>query len=77
VARTDDAVELAVRDDGVGFDARRTFERAAAGGRLGLLGMKERVEILGGSLRVESTPDQGTGIRIRIPAARAAEPALT
>lgn len=77
VVRTEDAVELAVRDDGVGFDARRTFERAAAGGRLGLLGMKERVEILGGSLRVESTPGQGTGIRIRIPAARVAEPALT
>lgn len=77
VARTDDAVELAVRDDGVGFDARRTFERAAAGGRLGLLGMKERVEILGGSLQVESAPDQGTGIHIRIPAARAAEPVLT
>jgi PAS domain S-box-containing protein len=77
VVRTDDdAVELVVRDDGVGFDARKTFERAAAGGRLGLLGMKERVEILGGSMQVESAPDQGTGIRIRIPAARAAEPAL-
>ena len=74
VARTDSAVELAVRDDGVGFDARGTFERAAAGGRLGLLGMKERVEILGGSLLVESVPDEGTQIHIRIPAARAAEP---
>jgi signal transduction histidine kinase len=35
--------------------------------RLGLLGMRERVEMVGGSLRVESAPGKGTTIRAEIP----------
>jgi signal transduction histidine kinase len=35
--------------------------------RLGLLGMRERVEMVGGSLRIESAPGQGTTIRAEIP----------
>jgi PAS domain S-box-containing protein len=60
-------LELEVRDDGVGFDAETTLERAAARGSLGLIGMKERVQILGGDLEVESTPGCGTWIRLSIP----------
>ena len=61
------SLELVVRDDGVGFDVTRTIERAASGGNLGLLGMRERVEILGGSLEIDSRPGQGTRIRISLP----------
>jgi len=60
-------LQLVVRDDGVGFDVTRTIERAASGGNLGLLGMRERVEILGGSLEIDSQSGQGTRIRISLP----------
>lgn len=60
-------VELVVRDDGAGFDVTRTLERAASGGNLGLLGMRERVEILGGNLEIESRAGEGTRIRIALP----------
>ncbi len=56
-----------VEDDGVGFDAE---SRPAPGRGLGLLGMKERVALVGGTLQVESTPGGGTTLLIRIPIAR-------
>ena len=67
--QTDDALELVVRDDGVGFDVTKTLYRAASSGHLGLLGMKERVQILGGNLEVDSEPGHGTRIRISLPLA--------
>jgi signal transduction histidine kinase len=42
-------------------------EQAAQQGRLGLLGMRERVQILGGSLEVNSEPGLGTRIRASFP----------
>ncbi len=51
-----DRVRLTIEDDGVGFDA----ESATGPGHLGLLGMRERCEMLEGRLEVESTPGQGT-----------------
>ena len=60
-------LELAVRDDGVGFDVLPTQEQAARRGRLGLLGMAERVHLLGGTLQVESNPGRGTRIRASFP----------
>jgi PAS domain S-box-containing protein len=65
--QTDSTLELAVRDDGVGFDATKTLDQAASGGHVGLLGMKERVKILGGELAVDSKRGHGTRIRIRLP----------
>jgi PAS domain S-box-containing protein len=67
--QTNDALELLIRDDGAGFDVTRTLDRAASSGHLGLLGMKERVQILGGNLEVDSEPGHGTGIRISLPLA--------
>lgn len=67
LSQDESVLELAVRDDGVGFDVLPTQERAAQRGRLGLLGMRERVQILGGSLDVESEPGRGTRIRASFP----------
>jgi PAS domain S-box-containing protein len=53
----------AVEDDGVGFDP----VAAAESGRLGLLGMRERLALLGGALEVESAPGAGTTILARVP----------
>lgn len=68
LARSDGSLELLVCDDGVGFDVPETLERAAGGSNLGLLGMKERVQILCGTLVVDSQPGRGTRIRISLPA---------
>lgn len=54
-------VLLRVRDDGSGFDPQ-----AALGG-FGLIGMRERAESLGGTLRVESRPGEGTLVEVRTP----------
>jgi signal transduction histidine kinase len=60
-------VRLIVEDDGCGLPAN---EASAAGGpvrRLGLLGMRERLSLVCGSLEVESTPGQGTTLFARVP----------
>lgn len=58
---------LDVADDGAGFDAD-DFSRPGYDGRgLGLLGMRERVEILGGTCTIESSEGLGTRIRVRVP----------
>ena len=54
---------LEVCDDGVGFDATNSFP-----GHLGLHSMSERIARLGGTLKIESTPGQGTCIRAHLPA---------
>jgi signal transduction histidine kinase len=59
----DAALEVTVRDDGVGFDV----EQLRAG--LGLMGMRERAELVGGSLDIESVPGSGTTVRARFPLA--------
>jgi two-component system, NarL family, sensor histidine kinase UhpB len=68
-SQTGDALDLAVRDDGVGFDVAKTLEQASSYGHVGLLGMKERVQILGGDMEVDSEAGHGTRIRISFPAA--------
>lgn len=57
------AVTLIVEDDGCGFDV----EQALRGSRLGLLGMRERVEMVGGTLTIESQPAHGTTVIVQLP----------
>ncbi|HYA09908.1 MAG TPA: GAF domain-containing sensor histidine kinase, partial [Gaiellaceae bacterium] len=64
----DDAnVHIVVSDDGSGFDP----SVATAG--FGLLGMRERVELLGGTLEIESAPGSGTTVTASMPAQRRGE----
>ncbi|HVH84554.1 MAG TPA: PAS domain S-box protein, partial [Steroidobacteraceae bacterium] len=60
-------LRLVIRDDGAGFDVSRTLDGAAAGGHLGLVGMRERVEILRGSLTIDSGRGRGTRIDVSFP----------
>jgi PAS domain S-box-containing protein len=69
--QSDGVLELTIRDDGAGFDVARAFELAGSRGSLGLLGMQERAEILGGTLEVHSEAGRGTRIRISLPFAAA------
>ncbi|HLN62250.1 MAG TPA: histidine kinase [Symbiobacteriaceae bacterium] len=61
--RSGGAVELVIRDDGQGFDQKAGVRPTA----VGLIGMQERVEALGGTLRVKSSRGQGTEIAVQLP----------
>lgn len=67
LALANGGLEAVVRDDGVGFDVPGARARAAAGGSFGLLGMEERVSLIGGRLQVDSAPGQGTRLWVRMP----------
>jgi signal transduction histidine kinase len=60
-------VQAIVEDDGVGFDVAAKFEAADGRGRLGLVGMKERLSGIDGKLQIESSPGAGTTLTIRAP----------
>jgi two-component system sensor histidine kinase UhpB len=60
-------MEVVIRDDGVGFDVAVARRRCVQGASFGLLGMEERVLLLGGLFRITSVPRQGTEIRARFP----------
>jgi signal transduction histidine kinase len=57
------SVQLVVEDDGIGFDPT-AFAPAEM---IGLLGMRERLELLGGSLRLEAAPGEGCSLHARLP----------
>ena len=63
------AVGLTIHDNGKSFAVERTLS-ANAGKRLGLVGMRERVEMVGGTFRIESTPGHGTTVQVEMPAAK-------
>jgi len=61
------AVVTEVRDDGAGFDPAGFHQPQESGRGLGLLGMRERAELFGGDVDIESGPGKGTTVRVRIP----------
>jgi signal transduction histidine kinase len=61
VVEQNGVIEVSVRDDGRGFDPAR------AGGGFGLVGMRERVALVGGRLSIESEPGSGTELRASLP----------
>jgi signal transduction histidine kinase len=64
----DGALELFVRDEGVGFDVGEATIAADSGRSIGLASMGERVALLGGLLRVNSEPGHGCEVLARFPA---------
>jgi signal transduction histidine kinase len=67
VAAGSDGLRVEIRDDGRGFDPEDTLVSAARAGRLGLVGMHERVRMLGGVTRIDSRPGAGTVISATLP----------
>ena len=64
MAETAGHVDIEVGDDGVGFDP------AASAEGFGLIGMRERVSLMGGTFAVASQTGAGTTVRCRIPVPR-------
>ena len=66
------SMQVVVEDDGNGFDTECLSNKAAAEGRLGVVGMQERAAMVQGTLDIESTPGAGTAVFVRIPLPSAA-----
>jgi NarL family two-component system sensor histidine kinase YdfH len=67
-------LEITVQDDGQGFDPASSELYT---GHYGLLGLRERAHLVGGSLSLSSTPGAGTTLRFRVPLAPPEHPALS
>ena len=61
------AIDVQIVDDGTGFEVERALAKAAQRGRLGLVGMAERVRMLGGTFDVESSPGGPTTLKFTLP----------
>jgi two-component system sensor histidine kinase UhpB len=60
-------VQLRVEDDGRGFNPGDASRDAVELQKLGLLGIRERADLLGGEIRIESAPEKGTRLQVSIP----------
>ena len=63
VGQNRDAICLSIVDKGVGFNLRTL----KLGRGLGLVSMRERVQLISGSLTIKSAPGQGTCVEVRVP----------
>jgi signal transduction histidine kinase len=61
------SVNLEVQDDGKGFDKQILLDLSSRPKGIGVLGMQERLELLGGRLEIETTPGLGTSLTAHIP----------
>lgn len=66
IERTAFGLEVTVEDDGVGFDLA-VAQRLADLGHLGLVGMRERMALIGATVRIDTGADKGTTITAEIP----------
>lgn len=64
---TDKSLMLTLRDNGKGFEPPESPGALVRAGQMGLIGMFERAELLSASVRLESSPGCGTGLRVEIP----------
>jgi two-component system sensor histidine kinase DegS len=67
VRSSTEGLDLSVVDDGVGFDLPPRPDVLTKAGHFGLLGMRERATLLGGSLRIETAPGEGTRVTAELP----------
>lgn len=60
-------IRITVKDNGKGFDLPKSVGDLTRSGKLGLAGMQERVQLLGGNITLESKPGKGTSIIVEAP----------
>ncbi len=70
ISEDESTVSVRIRDDGKGFDPN------IASGGFGLIGMRERAQVLGGELSIVAAPDRGACVQVSIPVMRRAEQAM-
>ena len=69
LTRLDNSVRLVVEDAGRGLDPN-VANQPHLSGRFGLLGLRERVQLMGGTMTLESAPGQGTRVTVEVPLER-------
>jgi signal transduction histidine kinase len=67
IKNNDKLFTMIIEDDGAGFDTSTVFENTMTGRGLGILGMKERATQVNGTLKICSTPNQGTTVLCTVP----------
>ncbi len=60
-------IHMKIKDNGNGFDVKEAFEENNNGTSIGLLGMKERIASLNGSLKIHSEKNKGSELEILVP----------
>jgi PAS domain S-box-containing protein len=70
IRKLDDTIRMTVKDNGKGFRAERV-SYGKKRSRLGMLGMRERVEMVDGKFTIQSAPGKGTTVLVQIPLAEA------
>ncbi|MGH9576320.1 MAG: sensor histidine kinase, partial [Terriglobales bacterium] len=65
--RTDGELRIVVKDNGTGFEVDEALGRASEENRLGLVGIRQRLKLLGGRADIESRPGAGTTVCLHIP----------
>lgn len=73
IIQTADMLEASLKDNGVGFDQRSRTNRMG----LGLAGMKDRINKIGGRLTIKSSPGSGTSVLFSIPLLETKQPCLS
>lgn len=64
LCRHQDSLQLCVIDDGVGFVVPNHLDRLTLKGHLGLAGLQQRLERVGGALTIRSAPEEGTLVQV-------------
>ncbi len=67
ILRSNGNICLRIEDDGHGFDVTQVSVQALRLRRLGLVGIRERMDLIGGDVTVESVPGQGTRLQVCVP----------
>ena len=67
IRRVGDRAQVTVRDDGIGFEPSQAGRLNSRAGGYGLFSVREKLEYLGGDLKIESAPGQGTCISLTVP----------
>ncbi len=67
LTKTHEQATLEIADNGTGFEVPEDFLTLARQGHLGLVGMNERVEVLGGQIEIKSKKGKGTTIQVTVP----------
>lgn len=61
------SVKIIIKDNGIGFNVEQLDQKLMTGSHFGIMGMRERVELLEGKFKIESSPNNGTKITMSIP----------
>lgn len=67
IHKTPQFIEIEIRDNGKGFDPETPISREPGRGGFGLTGISERTRMLGGQYTINSTPERGTTINVKLP----------